>query len=146
MTSTTSVPDLGRSPTIEERARALFAERGQLIRATAADTFAVPSAGMLGQRYTVRYGGHVEESCTCPAYQYGHGRACKHLLAVGMLHAARRSGVREVRAVEVAGGDPFRCAGGARSRSRLRELADRYRHELLDDAARQEIRDEIQRL
>jgi hypothetical protein len=35
------------------------------------------------------------------------------------------AGVREVRSLQVAGGDPFRSAGGPR----LRELQDRYHHE-----------------
>jgi hypothetical protein len=90
-----------------KRALRLFEERGSLIRAVAADTFEVPSCALRGKRYTVRYGGGVE-SCTCKDYQFGH--ICKHLLAVGVMHAARRSGVREVRTVGVAAGDPFRAA------------------------------------
>jgi hypothetical protein len=90
-----------------ERALALFEERGSLIRSVAADTFEVPSCGMRGKRYTVRYGGGVE-SCSCKDFEFGH--ICKHLLAVGAMHAARRSGVREVRTARVAAGDPFRAA------------------------------------
>ena len=84
------------------RALALFEERGSLIRAVAADTFEVPSCGMRGKRYIVRYGGEAE-SCTCKDHEFGH--ICKHLLAVGIMHAARRAGVREVRTVRVAAGD-----------------------------------------
>ena len=46
-------------------------------------------------------------------------------------------------------GDPFahRAARDARdARERLARLRDRYRHELMDDAERQELRDEIGRL
>jgi hypothetical protein len=56
-----------------ERALALFEERGHLIRAVASDTYEVPSCGMVGRRYTVRYGG-TEESCTCPDAAYHPGR------------------------------------------------------------------------
>jgi hypothetical protein len=87
-----------------DRALALFEERGHLIRAVASDTYSVPSSGMLGKRYTVRYGGEVE-SCTCPDHSYHPEVSCKHLLAVGIMHAARRSGVREVRTVRVAACD-----------------------------------------
>ena len=88
-----------------ERALALFEERGSLIRAVAADTFEVPSCAMRGKRYTVRYGGGVE-SCSCMDFEFnGGGRPCKHLLSVGVMHAARRSGVREFRSIRVAAGD-----------------------------------------
>ena len=66
---------------------------------------------MRGKRYTVRYGGGVE-SCTCKDFAFGY--ICKHLLAVGIMHAARRSGVREVRTVAAVSGDPFKAAGMAR--------------------------------
>jgi hypothetical protein len=62
---------------------------------------------MGGRRYIVRYGG-LEESCECPDWQFGDGWSCKHLLAVGALHAAKRSGV-QVRTIPVAG-DPFKAA------------------------------------
>ena len=107
MSSTRSLPDPttdSRPYTRAERALARFEERGSLIRSVAADTFEVPSCGFRGKRYTVHYGGEVE-SCTCKDYEFGH--TCKHLLAVGILHAARRSGVREVRTVRVAAGDPI---------------------------------------
>jgi hypothetical protein len=50
--------------------------------------------------------------------------ACKHILAVGILNAKRR---------------------GATLRS-LAGLGESYRHELLDDEERQELRDRILRL
>jgi predicted nucleic acid-binding Zn finger protein len=95
-----------------ERALQHFEGRGHLIRAVAADTYEVPSCGMLGKRYTVRYGG-LEESCSCPDFAY-RGEACKHLLCVGIAHAARRSGVK-VRTISVAG-DPFKAAARRRRR------------------------------
>ena len=94
-----------------EHALRLFEERGFLIRGVAADTFEVPSCGMRGKRYTVRYGGGVE-SCTCKDFTFGH--TCKHLLAVGIMHAARRSGVRVVSTTAVVAGDPFAYAGKRR--------------------------------
>ena len=95
-----------RPSTRAERALKLFEERGALIRAVAADTFEVPSCGMRGKRYTVRYGGSVEESCTCKDFEF-NGGPCKHLIATALLFAARRSGVREVRTISVAAGDPI---------------------------------------
>jgi hypothetical protein len=67
--------------------------------------------------------------------------------AVAIAHAARRSGV-SVRTITAAG-DPFKAAGARRLRRervlrKLRELQDRYRHDLIDE--RQELRDEISRL
>ena len=107
----------GHSPNVSpnsraERALALFEERGSLIRAVAADTYEVPSCGFRGKRYIVHYGGS-EESCSCPDFQY-RGNICKHLLCIGIKHAARRSGVREVRTVAAVAGDPFKAAGMAR--------------------------------
>ena len=109
MSSTRSLPDSSTDsrpgPTTRaERALRLFEERGSLIRAVAADTFEVPSCGFRGKRYTVRYGGG-DESCTCKDFEFGH--TCKHLMAVGIMHAARRGGVKEVRTFRVAAGDPI---------------------------------------
>ena len=115
MSSTRSLPDPdtdSRATTRAERALRLFEERGSLIRAVAADTFEVPSCGMRGKRYTVRYGGEVE-SCSCKDFEFGH--ICKHLLAVGIMHASRRARVREVRTVRVAAGDPFKAAAKRKS-------------------------------
>ena len=116
-------PDTDSRPnptTRAERALRLFAERGSLIRAVASDTFEVPSCGMRGKRYIVRYGGSVE-SCSCKDFQFGH--TCKHLLAVGIMHAARRSGVREVRTVRVAAGDPFKAVSKKRAATIATALA-----------------------
>ncbi len=71
-----------------ERALVLFEERGSFIRSVAADTFEVPSCGMRGKRYTVRYGGGVE-SCTCKDFEF-NGGPCKHLIATALLFAALR--------------------------------------------------------
>jgi hypothetical protein len=96
-----------------ERARALYEERGHLIRSVASDTFEVPSCGMVGKRYTVRYGGKVE-SCSCKDFEFGGGRACKHLLCIGIMHASRRSGVKVRTIPGVIAGDPFAHAGKRR--------------------------------
>jgi uncharacterized Zn finger protein len=125
--------------TRETRALELYENRGHLIRSIASDTYEVPSCGMQGRRYTVRYGGRAREACTCKDFEFGH--ICKHLLAVGIMHAARRGGVREVRTLEVVAGDPFKAA--SRNRAQLRYLEDRLRHELLDDEQRQELRDRV---
>ena len=116
MSSTRSLPDPSTDsrpdPTTRaEHALRLYEERGSLIRAVAADTYEVPSCGFRGKRYIVRYGGRVE-SCTCKDFEFGY--ICKHLLAVGIMHAAGRSGVREVRTMAAVAGDPFKAAGMAR--------------------------------
>jgi len=95
-----------------ERALRLFEERGEDIRRIGPETFEVPSCSGRAV-YIVRYGG-LEESCSCLDFAY-RGEACKHLLCVGIAHAARRSGVREVRTVAVAGGDPFKAASKRRA-------------------------------
>jgi hypothetical protein len=127
--------------TRETRALELYENRGHLIRSIASDTYEVPSCGLQGRRYTVRYGGHAPESCSCKDFEFGH--ICKHLLAVGIMHAARRGGVREVREVRVVAGDPFKAAQLAR---RLHDLEDQLAHELMGDEERQELRDRILRL
>jgi len=42
--------------------------------------------GSKGEIYHVYYGdhgfGYLTWSCSCPAYKYGHGKDCKHILAV----------------------------------------------------------------
>jgi uncharacterized Zn finger protein len=135
--ATTDSSALAHPSTRETRALELYEKRGHLIRSTASDIYEVPSCGMQGRRYTVRYGGHAREACTCKDFEFGH--ICKHLLAVGIMHAARRGGVREVRDVRVAAGDPFKATGGRR----LRDLENRYHHELLDDEERQELIDRV---
>jgi hypothetical protein len=74
-----------------ERALALYEERGDAIRRIGPETYSVPSCSGRGH-YVVKYGG-LEESCSCPDFAY-RGEACKHLLSVGIMHAARRSGVK----------------------------------------------------
>jgi hypothetical protein len=108
-------PALGTN-TREERALDLYRERGHEIITLGEGTFEVPSC--TGRNvYEVRYGGTIE-SCSCPDFGFGH--TCKHLLAVGITHAARRSGVREVRILRAAGGDPFAHAGKRSSRGSRR--------------------------
>ena len=87
-----------------------------------------------------------EEACDCPDFEYfgsKHGIPCKHVFALAVARAARRSGVREVREVRVVAGDPFKAAQLARH---LDSLEDQLAHELLGDAERQELRDRVLRL
>ena len=92
-----------------ERALALYREHGHEIQDLGEGTFEVPSC--TGREiYRVRYGGKVEESCSCPDWKFGH--VCKHLLCVGIAHARRRGGVKEISAIAVAAGDPFKAAAG----------------------------------
>jgi hypothetical protein len=85
----------------DARAMTLYQKRGDEIRQIGTDTFKVPSCS--GKHaYTVRYGGNVE-SCSCP----DRHAPCKHLICVGIAHAARRSGIREIRIPTVISGDPF---------------------------------------
>jgi hypothetical protein len=99
----------------ELRALALYEEYAEAIRIVGPDTFEVPSCSGRGH-YTVRYGG-LEESCSCPDFCY-RGEACKHLLCVGIAHAARRSGIKETRILSVAAGDgiSYRAKRGGCSR------------------------------
>jgi hypothetical protein len=90
-----------------ERALELYRERGEEISSLGEDTFEVPSCTGRGV-YIVRYGGEVE-ACTCKDFEI-RGEACKHLLAVGIMHARRRSGVKVVSTLAVAAGDPFKAA------------------------------------
>jgi hypothetical protein len=96
-----SRPDLSARA---ERALKLFEAHGDEIRRIAPGVYRVPSCSGSGS-YDVRYG--EREDCPCPDYQCGGGRACKHLLAVGILHAARRSGVRVLTLPAAIAGDPF---------------------------------------
>ncbi len=93
--------------TREDRALKLYHERGDQVVAIGEGVFEVPSCS--GRKvYEVHYGGQVE-SCSCKDFQFGN--TCKHLLAVGIMHAARRSGVREIRLMASVAGDPFAHAG-----------------------------------
>jgi hypothetical protein len=90
-----------------ERALELYRARVEEISSLGEDNFEVPSCTGRGL-YIVRYGGEVE-SCTCKDFEI-RGEACKHLLAVGIAHARRRSGVKVVSTLAVAAGDPFKAA------------------------------------
>ncbi len=121
MTVKTTIPEAPRPDTRESRALALYRARRRDIVLVGRDTYEVPSQD--GERvYEVRYGGD-EESCTCPDHQY-RGENCVHILAVAIYRAKRR---------------------GATAR-RLAAVEDALAHELLDDEARMELRDEILRL
>ena len=114
MSSTTSLPESGAdSPTTTraERALKLLEERGQDIRCISAGVYRVPSCSGSGS-YDVLYG--EREECPCPDYQFGGGRPCKHLIAVGVMHAARRSGVTVRTIPATIAGDPFAHAGKRR--------------------------------
>jgi hypothetical protein len=92
-TSDSSAP--ANPSTREDRALELYRTRRNDIEPIAPDIYLVPSCSGEGA-YRVRYG--TRESCECPDFAFGHGRACKHLLVIGIMHAARRGGcVRFVR-------------------------------------------------
>ncbi len=110
--ATSSVADRRHESTLRaQRALDLYRDHGKKIQILGEDLFEVPSC--TGRKvYRVRYGGEVE-ACECPDFQFGH--TCKHLLAVGIMYAARRGGVREVRSVRVVASDPI--AYGAKRKS-----------------------------
>jgi hypothetical protein len=91
-----------------ERALALYREHGDEIRDLGGGNFAVPSC-MGREIYRGHYGAEVE-TCECPDFRFGH--TCKHLLSVGIMHARRRSGVKEISLLAVGSGDPFKAAAG----------------------------------
>jgi hypothetical protein len=100
------------------------------------DTFVVPSSR--GGWWTVNIGN--PQTCECEDFIYRADDLdlpCRHIVAACIAAAARRSGV-VVRSIPAAG-DPFKVCGSRR----LRELADRYHHELMDDEERQELRDRV---
>ena len=118
---TTTILEAPRGGTREVRALRLYRERRQDIVVISRDTYEVPSQD--GTRvYEVVYGGEVE-TCTCPDFVYRNG-SCVHQLAVGACRARRR---------------------GASAR-RLAALSERHDHELLDEAERCELMDEIRGL
>jgi hypothetical protein len=106
--------------TRETRALELYRHHGRDIERVAPDVYLVPSCAGEGV-YRVHYG---EESCTCPDHAHHPERACKHILAVGILNAKRR---------------------GATVRA-LAALEESYRHQLVPDEERQELRDRVLRL
>ncbi len=122
MTVATSVPKAPRPDTRQSRALALYRARRQDIVLIDRDTYEVPSQD--GTRvYEVVYGHDADETCTCPDFVY-RNLSCVHLLAVGACRAKRR---------------------GASAR-RLSALSERHDHELLDEAERCELLDEIRGL
>ena len=70
-----------------ERALRLFEERGRDIVRIGANVYRVPSSDGL-RSYDVLYG--KREECACPDFEF-HGGPCKHIMAVGILNAKRRS-------------------------------------------------------
>ena len=92
-----------------ERGIRLLEEHGDSIHQVAPEVYEVPSCTGRGV-YRVVYGG-LEERCDCPDAAYHPGRPCKHLLAVGAMHAAKRSGVKVRQHFGVVAGDPFAHAG-----------------------------------
>jgi predicted nucleic acid-binding Zn finger protein len=103
-----------------ERALELYRAHGRKIVRLAENVYRVPSSD--GQHsYDVLYG--EREECVCPDFEF-HGGPCKHILAVGISVAKRR---------------------GATLRS-LDALEESYRHELMDEEERQELRDRVLRL
>jgi hypothetical protein len=80
-----------------ERALKLYEDRGHLIHQFGTGLYRVPSCSGKGF-YTVDY---LEERCTCPDFEY-RGEVCKHIYAVGISRAIRRSGVK-VRTISAAG-------------------------------------------
>ena len=117
---TTTVAHPPTPDTRESRALALYRERGAEIVRTGPHTYLVPSCSGRGS-YAVDY---EAESCDCPDARRHPGLNCKHLLAVAVKRAKRR---------------------GASAR-RLAALSERHDHELLDEAERCELLDEIRGL
>jgi hypothetical protein len=122
MTVTTSLPEASRPDTRESRALELYRERGAEIVRTGPNTYLVPSCSGRGT-YAVDY---ATETCDCPDFTIPRpGRVldepCKHIYAVG-IHRAKRRGT---------------------TARRLAALEEMYRHELLDEDERLELRDRI---
>lgn len=81
-------PEKSSANTRAERALELYHERGSKIVRLAENVYRVPSQD--GARsYDVLYG--EREECACPDFEF-HGAPCKHIMAVGILNAKRRSG------------------------------------------------------
>jgi len=120
MTVTRSVPKAPRHDTRESRALALYRTRGAEIVRTGPWTYEVPSCSGRGS-YAVNY---EAESCDCPDARRHPELNCKHVLAVAVKRAKRR---------------------GASAR-RLAALSERHDHELMDEAERCELLDEIRGL
>ena len=122
---TTTVAHPRPLDTREERALALYRERGTEIVRTGPHTYLVPSCSGRGS-YAVDY---ASETCDCPDFTIPRpgrepGEPCKHVYAVGIRRAKRR---------------------GTTAR-RLAALEELYRHEILSDEERCELRDRILRI
>ncbi len=122
---TTSVAPTTRPDTRELRALRLFEERGAEIVRTGPWTYLVPSCSG-GEPYAVNY---RRETCDCPDFTIPRpgreaGEPCKHVYAVG-IHRAKRRGT---------------------TARRLAALEEMYRHEILSEEERSELRDRILRI
>jgi hypothetical protein len=106
--------------TRELRALELYRTRRHDIERISPHVYLVPSCSGEGF-YAVTYGGEAE-SCECKDFEFGH--VCKHLFAVGIMHAKRRGAAVHARDA----------------------LGDQLQHELMDDEERQELRDRVLRL
>jgi hypothetical protein len=118
--TSTSLTEGRHHGTRESRALALYRTRGAEIVRTGPHTYEVPSCSGRGS-YAVDY---EAESCDCPDARRHPDLNCKHLLAVAVKMAKRR---------------------GASAR-RLAALSERHDHELMDEAERCELMDEIRGL
>ncbi len=127
MTVTETIPAPNTADTDETRAAlrarafrgfGLHEARGSEIVRTGPHTYLVPGSG--GRFYAVNY---KTETCDCPDFEHSGLGCCKHLFAVGIHRAARRSST---------------AAG-------LAALEDAFRHELADPDEREEMRERIVR-
>ena len=128
MTVTRSVPNATTTDTDETRAalraRAfrgfeLHEARGSEIVRTGPFTYLVPSCSG-GRFYAVNY---KTETCECPDFEHAGYGCCKHLFAVGIHRAARRSATADS----------------------LAALEEAYAHEIADPDERCEMRERIVR-
>ncbi len=126
MTVATTIPTPNTADTDETRAalraRAfrgleLHEARGSEIVRTGPFTYLVPG---VGRSYAVNY---KTETCECPDFEHSGLECCKHLFAVGIHRAARRSST---------------AAG-------LAALEEAYAHEIADPDERCEMRERIVR-
>lgn len=125
MTVTTSVPEVPRPNTREQRALEFHRARGHEIVRTGRRTYLVPSCSGHGS-YAVDY---ASETCDCPDFTIPRpgrepGEPCKHVYAVG-IHRAKRRGT---------------------TARRLAALEEMHRHEILSNEERMELGDRILRI
>ena len=122
---TTTVAHGPTLDTREGRALSLYRTRGHEIVRTGPHTYLVPSCSGRGS-YAVDY---ASETCDCPDFTIlrpgrNPGEPCKHVYAVG-IHRAKRRGT---------------------TARRLAALEEMYRHEILSNEERMELRDRILRI